>query len=455
MAYIPLRSRYKIYIIDEAHQLTREAFNALLKTLEEPPPHVKFIFATTEPNKLPDTILSRCQRFNFRRISTSQIYEQILKIAKQEKLSYEPAVLTAIARFARGSMRDAQSLLDQVLSYAKDKVTMQDLENLSGTINPDTIFEIADAIAQKQLERLVKTVDDIFVTGKDINNLLEQMVEHFWYLALSLIDPKDTILKEQVIGDTARYRKQASAFNIDTLLKNINLITETKKGIKETSATRLWVELLMIKLAQVEQNGTVTPVQARTPTREPVKANNPVIRESKNSAPEPVAKPAPPTNPEPPDNQENHLAQGGDISLMNDDDKTKLWSRILLEVKNVSPYKIYPFLKEGKFIRADQHEISIGFTKQYNFHRTRMEEIQNKKIVEECIEKVTGQKIPLSLTVIASPGQDDAGFNGANGFANTADAVDPMKKEVMKDELVRKIVEAFDGRIIEVKDAPR
>lgn len=252
VGYIPLRAKYKVYIMDEAHQLSPHSFNALLKTIEEPPPHVKFIFATTDPNKLPDTILSRCQRFNFRPIPSKKIYEQLAKICQNEKFTCKPEIITAIAKLAHGSMRDAQSFLDLAISSYSDKATISDLGFLSEAASFDSIFKLADAISGYKLDDVVSVIDGIFKEGKDVNAFIEQMVEHFWHLILIQISSaKIDLLEEEIIENKERLRAQARGFRVEILIDFISLLQETKRNIKETVNNRLHLEFTCLKLAKL------------------------------------------------------------------------------------------------------------------------------------------------------------------------------------------------------------
>src|SRR5256714_2701831 len=170
--YVPATSKYKIYIIDEVHMLTKEAFNALLKTLEEPPEHVKFMFATTEPEKVLPTILSRCQRFDLRRIPVKLIVEHLGEIAKKEKVKIDAAALYAIARGAEGCMRDAESALDQLISFCGENVTEEDVLSMFGLTAQGQIFSLASAILKGESETVLNTLGDLTKHGKDLARLL-------------------------------------------------------------------------------------------------------------------------------------------------------------------------------------------------------------------------------------------------------------------------------------------
>src|SRR5205814_2307431 len=177
--YVPATSRFKIYIIDEVHMLSTAAFNALLKTLEEPPEHVKFMFATTDPEKVLPTILSRCQRFDLRRIPVSLISKHLSEIAKKEKVKIDPAALHAIARGAEGAMRDAESALDQLISFCGEKIEEADVLSMFGLAAQSQILDLSKAIIGGEIEMALRLLNDLAHNGKDLGRLLSDLLNHF------------------------------------------------------------------------------------------------------------------------------------------------------------------------------------------------------------------------------------------------------------------------------------
>ncbi|MCA8940713.1 MAG: DNA polymerase III subunit gamma/tau, partial [Planctomycetes bacterium] len=172
----PVRDRYRIIIIDEVHMLSIAAFNALLKTLEEPPPHVKFIFATTDPHKVPETIHSRCQHYDFRRLSSEQIVESLAKIATNEGVSAEDGVYATIGRISEGGMRDAQSKLDQLIAFRGSSIKLQDVEEVFGLIGRKRLLELASAFRAKDTGFALNVVDEVFTQGKDLSNFVAGLI---------------------------------------------------------------------------------------------------------------------------------------------------------------------------------------------------------------------------------------------------------------------------------------
>ena len=213
--YRPAKGRYKVYIIDEVHMLTSEAFNALLKTLEEPPPHVIFIFATTEPHKIPATILSRCQRFDFRRLGLQQIVEHLKTITSQEGADFSDGVLYSIAREADGSMRDAQSLLEQLLAFSGDGLPDREILDILGVIDRQSVLKAAEAVLSGNAPACLGLIEDVYRRGIDSRRFCQHLCDHFRNLLfIAISDDRETrldlpedekkLLKDQAASDDPR-----------------------------------------------------------------------------------------------------------------------------------------------------------------------------------------------------------------------------------------------------------
>jgi DNA polymerase-3 subunit gamma/tau len=262
--YQPAKSRFKIYIIDEVHQVTKDAFNALLKTLEEPPPFVKFILATTEPHRVPETILSRCQRFDFRRISTREVVERLRYIAGTESLSITGGALLLLAREAEGSMRDAQSLLEQILSYAPPgaagtNIDERLIEDILGVTERRVLYELSQAVIQGDARKCVDLVAQVVDQGKDITRLSKELVEHFRNL-LVLCLTKEPPAREagavefhQLLDlpdqEIDALRLQAAELSADTLLDYFRFMAEGDEEVARSAYPRFALEASLIRLA--------------------------------------------------------------------------------------------------------------------------------------------------------------------------------------------------------------
>ncbi len=261
--YAAARSRHKIYVIDEVHALTKDAFNALLKTLEEPPPHVKFIFATTEPQKVIETIRSRCQRFDFRRIPATSIAQHLAGLCEQEKIKVAGGVLDAIARAAHGGMRDAESLLDQLIALAGGEITLKDLEELTGAVSQKTLFEVIRALADHDPRKAVELADDTLARGAADDELMQQFIECFRELLIARVAGPDTPLIDRGEEDRKVLGELAQKFTTDALMFLVQMFAEAKDRAKRSSQSRIVLELALIKAADVHELRPLDEVLAR------------------------------------------------------------------------------------------------------------------------------------------------------------------------------------------------
>lgn len=248
--YSPTQARYKVYIIDEVHMLSNGAFNALLKTLEEPPEYVIFILATTEPHKIPATILSRCQRFDFKRVTVNGITNRMKMICDKENISYEDKALNLIARNAQGALRDALSILDQCISFGGDRVTYNDVIDLLGTVNIDQLFELATYIINQDTKNSIHNLNEFIMWGKDIRNLINDLIDHFRNLMICKVsdDIEDIVsLSDEII---VKLKEQSKLLTMNDLIRIINILSTTQDSIKISSNPRVLAEITFMKIAQ-------------------------------------------------------------------------------------------------------------------------------------------------------------------------------------------------------------
>jgi len=306
--FAPVSSSHKIYIIDEVHMLSKEAFNALLKTLEEPPSHAIFIFATTEIHKVPLTILSRCQRFDFKRIPTRLIAEQLGKIASAEKIEIDQDSLMLIARKSDGGMRDATSIMDQLASFSDGKVTIQNVQQSLGVINEELYFRFTRLIQQKDGGAVIHFAQDLFETGHDLLNFLQGLGEHFRNLLVVAATGNATLLE---ISDHYKdqYLADAKSFDEGDLLQYLDLLTTSESMLKFSENPRLVIELLLLKIAhkpkvpdleelmkllknapntaaaqkKTEITPATAPIVQKTKASEPIQPPSPVVPEEQVS----------------------------------------------------------------------------------------------------------------------------------------------------------------------------
>lgn len=250
--FVPSKGKYKIYIIDEVHMLTNQAFNALLKTLEEPPPHVIFIFATTEPQKLLPTILSRCQRFDFHRIPQKVIQDHLAKIAEAEQFVLEPGVLEAIARAGDSSMRDAQSMFDQVISFCGSYVTLEQVSGILGIYSTDLFFTLTTHAYEQNIAAGIEVINQIIRDGKNLNHFFDGLLEHFRYLLLVKLLAGNTTTIERSAEEIKRLADQAAWYTPSELEYAVELIAETGVKMRYALSKQVSLELLFLKLSRLQ-----------------------------------------------------------------------------------------------------------------------------------------------------------------------------------------------------------
>ncbi len=252
VAVRPSRSPYKIYIIDEVHMLTGAAFNALLKTLEEPPPHVKFIFCTTDPEKIPITVLSRCQRFDFAPVKTDQILDRLKFICQSEGAVAEDAALQLIARRAAGSMRDSQSLLEQILSFASGSITAETVHSILGTADESRLAAIAGAMIARNAASVLEQLDDASNAGIDAGQLGEQLLGYLRDMMAIGIGGSVELLRTAAPARVDELREAAKTWGTTTLLSAIQMLDEALVKMRHSTQGRILLEVAVVQICQLQ-----------------------------------------------------------------------------------------------------------------------------------------------------------------------------------------------------------
>jgi DNA polymerase-3 subunit gamma/tau len=363
--YAPIEGRFKVYIIDEVHMLTSEAFNALLKTLEEPPAQVVFILATTEPGKVPITIASRCQRLDFVRIPLAQVKAQLSKIGQTEEFEIEEKALDMVARSGEGSMRDSISLLDQLVSFAGKKITFDDVVTLLGCADEELLFSLADAILsgddRNALELLRGGIDE----GRSAPQIVKDLLNHFRNLMFAKVGAED--LLELTRDYQARIKEQSQKLDLNAVKLAMRALSRAELDMKWHPQARLVLEVGLLELIDGLDIGpkTARPQDLKTEEPKPLAVSS-----------EPAVVPA----------------AGGNGQF----DKIKShWEDILEKAKKTSLYG-YLSLAEGELLGiSDRGRLMIGFRKGYSFHKQQLEEEKNRETVEKIISEITGEKVRI------------------------------------------------------------
>ncbi len=248
----PSRSRFKVYIIDEVHMLTREAFNALLKTLEEPPEHVKFIFCTTEPNKIPITVLSRCQRFDFGGIATDAIATRLAQIAQAEGVEADTEALEVLARRAAGSMRDSQSLLEQLLSFGGERITTADVHAMLGTADWETLDQMVDALATHDAAAALSQLDGAISAGSDPGQLMQQLLGYFRDVMAVNVGCDASCLLHTTSSRLDRIASVAQSYGLETILAITQIVDQSLARMKQSTHARTLAEVALVRICNLE-----------------------------------------------------------------------------------------------------------------------------------------------------------------------------------------------------------
>ena len=300
LKYKAIYTRYKVVIIDEVHQVTKEGFNALLKTLEEPPPNTVFIFATTEFNKVPATIVSRCQHFEFRKISHKDIINHLMEIARTENITITPAGLALLAEAADGSMRDAQSLLDQAWAFSGDHIGDEDLKTILGTIGPDILFRMSAAVIEERPEDVFPIVEGVVDGGYDLRFVFGKLIEHFRALLLvrSVEKPEDLLLAGA--EEIQALRVLAAKASAEDLLRYLLALQQAEAGLKYSSMPRIYFEAFLVKLCHFRK---IVPLQELIRDVDALRKEPPRAQAPRTAAPAPApgpSRPGPAGPPPPP-----------------------------------------------------------------------------------------------------------------------------------------------------------
>ncbi|HRX83140.1 MAG TPA: DNA polymerase III subunit gamma/tau, partial [Pirellulaceae bacterium] len=248
----PGRSRFKIYIIDEVHMLTTQAFNALLKTLEEPPEHVKFFFCTTDPEKIPITVLSRCQRFDFAPVETNSILERLQFIVESEGLEADTEALQLLARRAAGSMRDSQSLLEQLLSFCTGRITVDDVHSMLGTAQSGRLSELSARLGERDASGALAAVDRAVSEGVDVGQLTEQLLGYFRDMMAALVGCEADFMLHTSTSDYADLVEAGKRLGLETNLAVIQILDHSLTRMRQSTHTRTLLEIALVRICQLE-----------------------------------------------------------------------------------------------------------------------------------------------------------------------------------------------------------
>ena len=429
--FSPVSSRYKIYIIDEVHMLTTPAFNALLKTLEEPPSHVVFVFATTEIHKVPATILSRCQHFDFKRISVRQIADNLGHIAKEEGINISNAGLSWIAREGEGSLRDAQGIFDQVISYAGTDIKDADVEEILDLADRRLIFELSGAVLERDAGACLKIIDEAYYSGVDIKHFYQMLLGHFMNLLTMKITDGNGVLGDIPDHEIVDLKKLAQGTSKDTMQRILDILMAEEDDIRRSMEPRVNLEYAVVRMAYLEPLIPVDEIISRMESLEmrlgKSERENIPARQQTRTGQEAVV-------------TENNHSRVDEIT-----DSGDLWRDLKSFVKERNP-PLSSKIGSGEFLSYENDCLKIGFPKDYVF----LEDIKSApqmNLLTQMAAEFLGKSITIDIKLL----EEDA-RNSNNTVSNTAGTTNNIKNEALRHPLVQKIMDVFRGaEIVDVR----
>ncbi len=451
--YAPVDGRYKVYIIDEVHMLTTEAFNALLKTLEEPPAHVVFILATTEPHKIPATIHSRCQRYDFRRISADDIQQRLLEVTANSGIRINNDALHLIAVHADGGLRDALSILDQCTATEDSVVTVEHVRNLLGIVGHEWIWKLTDAIAARDTFTALQGIDELINMGRDIRQVLLDLSMHL--RNLMVIKAAPNIQNINIYDDEKPVlASQIEKFTHDELVYNIGILHKAIDDAKWSPEPRITAEMAL--LAVCHRNITSSNVQQLSELQyrieqlenimRKVQTNQPVIAE-KDSRTGHRAKPQKqPTVDTQPSEAAGDSKESAVVRVKPEDDNTgqilqntdEIWNAVLTELVSNGKRSVHACVAQAQLVHIDAKTATLQFTAQFPKERTEKEDY--RAILEKILAQVSGHPVKVHCLI---------------GPVNTKKSAEPPKQQQQSESEPHAVLQAkmmFGGQVIKIEE---
>lgn len=416
--YPPQEAKYKVYIMDEVHMLSVGAVNAFLKTLEEPPKNVIFILATTDPQKLPITILSRCQRFDFKRINHKEVSARLRRITEAQNIDCEDKSLDLIARVCDGAMRDALSILDQAIAMGENEIDYNDLVSILGLVTNEYLFDITNSIIERNIEKSMIIVDKLVYSGKDMQLFIKDLIAHFRNLLMIKVTTNPEEVLDMSLENITLVREQGRKIRVEEIMRDIRILQEAEANSKMSKQSRLYLELSIIKMCKIEydtsnevilsrmnrleedlKNGKVQIVSNSSVDESENYSNNTgTIRNDSNQKREATSS----------KKIENKILGNGEAvnegfnteSKLTIDDVARAWAEILEMFKAMRARIIHASLITGKPYSFKNGVLTIGFNELYSQSKPRLENQQYRETVNEIFSKVLREKVIVNYIII-------------------------------------------------------
>ena len=402
--YPPQEARYKVYIMDEVHMLSAGAVNAFLKTLEEPPNNVIFILATTDPQKLPITILSRCQRFDFKRINNSEITARLRKIVKEQNVLADERSLNLIARVSDGAMRDSLSILDQAISMGNGNVDYNTVVSMLGLVTNEHLFNLVNSVIQRSVEKSIEIIEDVIYSGKDIYLFIKDLIAHYRNLLMVKVTNNPEEVLDMSEENIALIKEQGSRLRAEEIMRCIRILQEAENNAKLSKQARLYCELAVIKMCKIEydtsnevmltrlnkleeslRNGSI---KVATASKEVAQINN-----SKTTN-------AMPGNKVVKEQYSNEVNVGvNPDSKITINDVKKSWKDIIERFKARREMIISSLIMIGKPVDCSNGIITVEFDNQNEFAKNRLSEAKNRDIINDVFFEIFREKVKVNFVV--------------------------------------------------------
>lgn len=456
--YTPAKSRYKIFIIDEVHMLTREAFNALLKTLEEPPPHIIFIFATTEPHKIPATILSRCQRYDFKRIPLKEILNTLKRIAEKEEIQISPRSLMLIAREAEGSMRDAQSLLDQVISYGGKEIRDEDVEEILGVIDQKILYDTIEAIANQDPQRCIEIVHHLYHYGYDIQHFCRELLQYLRNLILIKVSREPEELVALDGEELEGLKKQAEKFQFEHLDHLFHLLLKGEQEIVQSTFPRIMLEMTLIRMATLRSLLPIDEIIEKLERMGGEKGEREILKKEKPQERLQAAMKGSPSIkenlnetktkefvPSREESQEVNLPEKEGSSETDRPFEKETWEELLNFTRGKNPI-LGSFLSFGTPLHLDGERVEIGFEKD-SFHYERILEKSYRNQLESICQEFFNKKMKVLISPLGEEGKEKASANAQNTSPPSGRETSILRND--EHLMIQEALRLFNGKIIE------
>ena len=467
VAIAPARDRYKVFIIDEVHMLSGPAFNALLKTVEEPPPRVVFIMATTDEHKVPDTITSRCQLFEFRTIATAKIAERLKLIAKVEKISISEEAIREIARAGDGSMRDAQSAFDQVISFAGGKIKPEDVEKALGIAGADVLARIVDGIAENKPAEALAIVDELVMRGHNLRNFCRDVLSHLRDLLVVKVAGDPKLLDSSAVQADA-LQKQAALFSESDLVRFFHSLAETEASLKDAANPRYQVEVGLVKLMEMRRLAPMSeligriaelesalrtgraPAERKNPESAPTGGTTSGNRADSTRGPRAAASGSAFSNAR----EEEDAPEAAEVStapVTSAQTPSAAAGSLLDQIKSGLDQRkkrlLIAAIEAASRIDLTEDELVIDFTPATKHYRDTLAKADNAKILREVGAELSGRSVGIRFVINEGAGDEAP----SSPEEEQRQSKQRARQAAAQNPLVQQALRTFGGEIVDVK----